>query len=264
MAWLSMSSVNATGWPRPQGHGFYKLDFTSIRSTKWFNADGEVVDINPQQGLLSNYSASFYGEYGLTRRLTVVAYVPFWVRNSIQTQQTTLSNSAFGDVDLGLTYNFYARNRWVVSGNVTFGLPTGDHNAAAELYTGDGEFNQQLRLEAGYGGNRWYATGYLGFNNRTNDCSDEVRWLAEAGFWLKPGRWLVAAKFAGVQSLQNGSKAPTSNGLFSNNVAYASPQVSLTWEHNDRWGLTGTAGFAVSGANVLAAPSLAVGVFGKL
>lgn len=54
------------------------------------------------------------GEYGITNRLTAIAYVPFLVRNTVnegvgaltgEILQPGLENTAFGDADLGLRWS---------------------------------------------------------------------------------------------------------------------------------------------------------------
>lgn len=272
---LAFSAPNlfATGWPQSKGHGFFKLDFSMIRARQFYSMDGKIYDINGAGTLLGNYTTAFYGEYGLTQRLTAIAYVPFLVRNTVnegvgaitgEVLQPGLENTAFGDVDLGLRYGFFQKNSWVLSASILFGIPSGDYKNADLLYTGDGEFNQLLQVEWGYGAARWYATGFFGLNNRTKGFSEEFRYHAEFGYWLKKNTLLAAVKFAGVESFNNGNPTGSGNGLFSNNVEYASPQFALTYEHKQKWGLTAQIAGAMAGRNALASPAISVGVYCKV
>jgi hypothetical protein len=270
---FSAPAVFALGWPQRKGHGFFKLDFSTIRARQFFGMDGNIYDINGAGTILGNYTTSFYGEYGLTKRLTAIAYVPFLVRNTVnegvgaitgEVLQPGLENTAFGDTDLGLRYGFLQKGPWVLSATAMIGIPSGDYKNADLLYTGDGEFNQMLQLEWGYGAARWYATGYVGVNNRTKDFSEEFRYHAEFGYWLMKSTLLAAVKFAGVESFNNGNPTGSGNGLFSNNVEYASPQLSLTYEHKQKWGLTAQIAGAMSGRNALASPAISVGVYCKV
>lgn len=270
---MSLPSLLATGWPQSKGHGFLKLDFSMIRARQFFSMDGRIYDINGAGTMLGNYTTAFYGEYGLTKRLTAIAYVPFLVRNTVnegvgaitgEILQPGLENTAFGDTDLGLRYGFLQKGSWVLSATVMFGIPSGDYKNADLLYTGDGEFNQMLQVEWGYGAARWYATGFIGANNRTKNFSDEFRYHAEFGYWLLKNKLLAAAKFAGVASFNNGNPTGSGNGLFSNNVEYASPQLAITWEHKQKWGLTAQIAGAMSGRNALASPAISVGVYLKV
>ncbi|MFZ4633209.1 MAG: hypothetical protein ACOYNO_03275 [Saprospiraceae bacterium] len=262
----------ADGWPRPKGHGFYQLSFQTIRARQYYANDEQITDLNGSGTLLSSYTSAFYGEYGITNRLTGIAYVPFWVRNTVnegvgeitgEILQPGLENTAFGDVDLGVRYNFFNKNQWVLSGGLTLGLPTGDAENEDLLYSGDGEFNQLVKMEWGYGANRWYTSGHLGFNNRTENFSDEWRFLAEAGYWILPQRLLAQARFISVQSFNNGNPTGSGNGLFANNVEYLSPQLGLAYEFNAHWGVSVNVGGAVQGRNALAAPAFTGGVYAK-
>lgn len=271
---LFFSGVSfATGWPQPKGHGFFKLDFSMIRARQFFSMDGQIYDINGAGTMLGNYTTAFYGEYGLTKRLTAIAYVPFLVRNTVnegvgaitgEILQPGLENTAFGDTDLGLRYGFLHKGPWVLSATVMFGIPSGDYQNPDLLYTGDGEFNQLLQVEWGYGAARWYATGFIGANNRTKNFSDEFRYHAEFGYWLLKNKLLAAVKVAGVESFNNGNPTGSGNGLFSNNVEFASPQLALTWEHKQKWGFTAQIAGAMSGRNALASPAISAGVYCKL
>lgn len=270
---LASQGAQATGWPQPKGAGFFKMDFTMIQARRFYSADGIINDINGSGTLLGSYTTALYGEYGLTPRLTAIAYVPFLVRNTVnegvgaitgEVLQPGLENTAFGDVDLGLMYNFYKKGSWVLSGTLMLGLPSGDFTNPDLLYSGDGEFNQLLRLEWGYGQRRWYATGHVGINHRTKGFSEEFRYLVEAGYWLLDSKLLATAKLSGISSFMNGNVEGTGNGLFSNNVEFVSPQVALTYEHKQRWGLSLQAAGAFGGRNALAAPALSLGLYARI
>jgi protein XagA len=268
-----LPAFGAFAWPQPKGHGFFKLDFSMIRARQFYGMDGKIIDINGSGTLLSNYTTSFYGEYGLTSRLTAIGYIPVAVRNTVnegvgaitgEVLQPGLENTSFGDVDLGLKYGLFKKGRWVLDATLMLGLPTGDYKDESLLYTGDGEFNQFARVDWGYGGNRWYATGFLGINNRSKGFSEEFRYSAEAGYWLVSGKLLATARVMGVESFNNGDPMGSGNGLFSNNVEFLSPQLALTYEIKQRWGVTAQFAGAFKGQNALASPAVSVGIYTKL
>jgi len=270
---IGYTTLHAGGWPQPKGSGFFKFDFSFIRAREFYGMDGEVYNINGAGTMLGYYTTSLYGEYGITDRLTVIGYVPFFVRNTVNEGvgaisgdilQQGLENNAFGDVDLGLRFGIFKQNRLSVTAAVLLGLPTGDAENVDLLFTGDGEFNQQVRLEAGYGADRWYATGYVGFNNRTEDFSDEFRFEAEFGYKFWENRLLTGVKLTGIQSFNNGSPTGSANGLFGNNVEFFSPQLFVAYEHQQKLGFIAQASGATSGRNVLAAPMVSVGVYWKM
>lgn len=263
----------AGSWPQPKGGGFFKLDLSMIRARKYFGMDSNVYPINGAGTRLSNYVTSFYGEYGLTDKLTVVSYLPFFVRNTVnegigaitrEVLQPGLSNNSIGDIDVGLRYGLWAKDGWSVTTALFLGLPTGDFKNENLLFTGDGEFNQQLRLEAGFGAAKWYATGYLGFNNRTRNFSDEFRFEAEFGHKFFADQLITGVKLSGVKSFDNGEPSGSGNGLFSNNVEFLSPQVFVAYEFKNQVGINLQIAGATNGRNVLAAPASSIGVYLKL
>jgi protein XagA len=145
---LTPSVLTAQAWTKSKGTGFYKLDFSSIQATDVYDTKGDVVPFRT----LGNYTTSFYGEYGITNKITAIAYVPFFVRNVVNETKGRMTanviepgivNNNFGDVDLGLRFALPVKT-FAMSLNLTFGLPTGDAKQADGLFTGDGEFNQML------------------------------------------------------------------------------------------------------------------------
>jgi len=263
----------AGGWPQPKGGGFFKLDFTFIRGEDFYGMDGNIFQINGAGTTLGNYVTAFYGEYGVTDRLTVISYVPFFVRNTVnegvgaltgEVLQPGLENNAIGDIDLGVRYGLFAKNGWSVTTAVFLGLPTGDATNENLLFTGDGEFNQQIRLEAGYGKTNWYATGYVGFNNRTEGFSEEFRYELEFGYKFFENKLIAGAKLSGIESFNNGDPGGSGNGLFSNNVEFVSPQAFVAYEFDQKFGLSAQIAGATRGRNVLASPAISFGAYLKL
>lgn len=258
----------AQAWTKSKGRGFYKLDLTAIRAQDVFDTKGDVVPFRT----LGNYITSFYGEYGISHKLTAIAYVPFFVRNVVNEtvgQQTGLViepaivNNNFGDVDLGLRYHLFTKAGISVSANLLLGLPTGDAKRTDGLLTGDGEFNQMLKLAAGTGKSKWWTQAAIGFNNRSKNFSDEFRYDWEFGYKFFNDRLLAILKINGIESLNNGSALAETTGLFSNNVEFMGIGPEFLYYANKKKsiGISLRVAGALKGQNVLAAPSLSGGVF---
>jgi protein XagA len=266
---LTPSVLTAQAWTKSKGTGFYKLDFSSIQATDVYDTKGDVVPFRT----LGNYTTSFYGEYGITNKITAIAYVPFFVRNVVNETKGRITanviepgivNNNFGDVDLGLRFALPVKT-FAMSLNLTFGLPTGDAKQADGLFTGDSEFNQMLKLAAGKGGKRWWGLSAVGFNNRTKGFSDEFRYDLEFGYKFFNDRLLAILKINGIESLNNGTASAAATGLFSNNVEFMGigPEVLYYVNTKKTMGLSARFAGALKGQNVLAAPSLSVGVFAE-
>jgi protein XagA len=257
--------VNAQAWTKPKGEGFYKLDYTLIQTNQVFDPRGEVVPFRT----LGNHTISFYGERGITDKFTLQAYVPFFVRNVLNETKGAQSgvllepgieNNNIGDVDIAFRYAL-PFGSLPVSATLLFGLPTGNSNQNSGLFTGDGEFNQMLKLSTGVGKDKWWTQFGLGFNNRTKGFSDEVRYDAEFGYKMFHHKLFTILKLSGIESLNNGTEAASSTGLFSNNVEFISPGMEFLYFVKPKFGFSFRAAGAVKGQNVLASPSFSFGFF---
>jgi protein XagA len=271
--YLSMTTIVclAGGWPQPKGSGYYKLGQNWIISDSFYGPKGDIVSIRTT----SLYTTSFYGEYGITKRLTGILYFPFFVRSTLNKEQyspsgTTVSGEALnsiGDTDIAFKYGLIVDKPVVLSATLSFGIPIGETSGGKSgvLQTGDGEFNQMIRFDAStsFYPAPIYASAYIGFNNRTNDFSDEFRFGAEVGYTFFK-KLTTIVKLNVVQSLNNGGDQVADNGIFSNNTEYVSPMVEVGYALNEKWGLSCSGGFAFAGQNILASPNYGVGVYLKL
>lgn len=263
--------AHAGAWTQRRGHGFYKLEGRFIYAQRFFEPDGQIIDIPT----LSDYTTSFYGEYGVSNRLTLLAYVPFYKRIALNRQIGEPSGfvyfagdsvSGFADSDMGVRIGLKQNSSTVLSARVMFGLPLGKDEQQNGLLTGDGEFNQLLALELGHSFYPLplYFSGEAGFNNRTQGFSDEFRYAAEFGYTLW-GKTTVMMKFLGVASLKNGHDNVRGGmgGLYANNVSYLALGPALFYQINKNFGVTVGIDGAAYGQNVLAAPSYALGIYFK-
>lgn len=267
---ISLSALAGGGWTYVKGKGFVKLSQNAIYSDQLFNPDGDIIDITT----IGYYATSVYAEYGLTDKLTAIAYVPFFTRNTLNKTRFRFSGmeipgdelNSVGDIDLSLQYGFYKSDTWVASVRVLFGLPTGEVSGGETgiLQSGDGEFNQMIRLDFSrpISENVWISV-YAGLNNRTNDFSDEYRLGAEIGSKLWSD-FLAIAKVDVVQSFFNGDADPSQGGtIFSNNTEFISPSLELAYELKNEIGFSLSAAGAFAGKNILAAPNYGVGIYKK-
>lgn len=257
------------GWPAPKGGGYFKLSEYFIRSGGYYAPSGEIIDI----ATAGIYITSLYGEYGLTDKLTVIGYLPFFSRATLNEQVDRNGMliapgdgvNSFGDTDLSFKYALITNKPIVMSASLTFGIPFGNSQGGETgvLQTGDGEFNTMLSVEASRGINegRGWVNTLLAFNNRTNNFSDELRWGLEIGHRLG-NKWSAGLKFYSVNSLNNGSDIGTpANGIFSNNIEYLAITPEINYNIKDNFGISTSVGFAASGKRVLASPSFSAGVF---
>jgi len=267
----AIPDARAQGWTQPRGHGYYKLGIRHVSATRFYEPGGNTIPIPT----LRTYTVSFYGEHGLTDRLTLVAYVPFYDRITLNRQVGRESGfeffegdavSGIADADLGLRIGLVQNRPTVVSAGFKVGLPLGRDEQENGLLTGDGEWNQTVTLGAGHSfyPAPAYAKAAAGFNNRTRGYSDEVVYLVEGGYTFRQAVTL-AVRIQGVASLKNGDDAVLggTGGLYANNQQYLAYGLEVGYTHRDAYGIS----FSVEGAtlaeNVLAAPAFSVGLFVK-
>jgi hypothetical protein len=265
-------AIAGGGWPQPKNKGYFKLSQSYILSSRIFDGNGNVIDLTPSYGY---FATSFYGEYGFTDRLTGIIYMPFFARATktelqynqpgVPTEPGAALNS-FGDTDIAIKYGLLVNKPIVVSATILFGLPFGDNGAtnANALQTGDGEFNQMLRVDASHSfyPKKFYVSAYAAFNNRTKGFSDEVRFGAEIGWTLK--KFIPILKVSTVHSLFNGDVGVVQNGVFSNNVEFISPALELNYQLTEKVGISGSMATALAASNILASPNFGLGVYLKL
>ena len=265
-------AIAGGGWPQPKNKGYFKLSQSYILSSRIFDGNGNVIDLTPSYGY---FATSFYGEYGFTDRLTGIIYMPFFARATktelqynqpgVPTEPGAALNS-FGDTDIAIKYGLLVNKPIVVSATILFGLPFGDNGAtnANALQTGDGEFNQMLRVDASHSfyPKKFYVSAYAAFNNRTKGFSDEVRFGAEIGLTLK--KFIPILKVSTVHSLFNGDAGVVQNGVFANNIEFISPALELNYQLTDKVGVSASMATALAARNILASPNFGIGVYLKL
>lgn len=275
----SLAIFAGGGWPQPKGKGYFKLSEWWLISDQHYTDSG-IIDPNITTGI---FNTSIYAEYGFTDRLTGVLYFPFFSRtynNNIVSgttgeilQEGEAVNSV-GDTDISLKYGITRPGAGLaVAATLTLGLPVGEASGGSlgNLQTGDGEFNQMIALDAGTGWQMgtipFYTNVSAGFNNRTNDFSDEVRYSWELGAHLFNRKLWVIGRLSGVESLKNGiasSALSNATSIFANNAEYTSYGIELAYNIGEKWGVSiGTAG-AFRGEIIFANPSYTVGIFANL
>lgn len=267
----SICSLAGGGWPQPKGSGYYKLGQNWIIADSFYGPGGDIVGIRTT----SLFTTSFYGEYGITKRLTAILYLPLFVRNTLNREEYRPSGTviegealnALGDTDIAFKYGIIVDKPVVLSAMLSFGIPVGETSGGEGgiLQTGDGEFNQMIRIDAStsFYPAPLYASAYVAFNNRTRDFSDEFRVGVEAGYTFFK-KLTVIGKVNVVRSLNNGGTRVAENGIFSNNTEYVSPMVEVGYALTEKWGVSASGGYAFSGQNILASPNYGLGVYLKL
>lgn len=275
LLFISTSIFAGGPWPQSKGVGYFKLSEWWTSFDQHYTDEG-LLDPNSTTGI---YNSTFYGEYGLTDRFTVIANANLFSRNVVNNQVSGTNGSiivagdeynGLGDIDLGVKYGLTeSGSKYPIAITATFGLPTGATNKGelGNLATGDGEFNQMLQLDVGtgfkLGSLNAYASAYGGFNHRTNGFSEEIRYGAEFGVGLLKSKLWLATKLNVVESFKNGDNAETttSTSIFANNTEFASFAIEANYYVTQRVGISANFAGAFRGEIIAAAHSYSFGVF---
>lgn len=264
------------GWTKNKNEGYFKLSEWWTIGDQHFTDQG-LLDPNTTTGL---FNTNFYGEFGISNRFTAIAFMPLFSRNLMNNTvsgvngKTLVEGDAIngvGDLDLSIKYGILKNTKWVLASTLQLGIPIGKTAGGKDgnLQTGDGEFNQMLKLDLSKGyGVSWlkassYVNIYSGFNNRTNSFSDEIRYGIESGLGWKNNKYWLIGRVDGIASLKNGATADmvTSTSVFANNAEYLAYSVEAAAYLNKAWGISASFSSLFFGKIIMASPAFSVGVF---
>ena len=273
---FSTSAIAGGGWPQKKGNAYLKISEWWTIANQHYTSQG-LIDPNVTTGI---FNTSIYAEYGFTDRITGVLYFPVFSRTyfnnlvSNTTKEILIPGEALnsvGDADIAIKYGLNKPgSKIAVAATLRLGIPLGNAAGGSEgnLQTGDGEFNQLIQIDAGTGINlgervNAYANIYAGFNNRTNDFSDEFRTGLEAGIGLFQKRIWIIGRLDILKSLKNGTTASeiTSTSIFANNTEFTSIGGEVNYYITKKFGISAGAATAIAGQIILASPSYTVGLF---
>ena len=139
---IAGSSLAQSGWAKEKDEVFAKLSYSYFQSDMYFNLlGGELKTSEFQQ-----QAVSLYGEYGLTKSITLLMD---WPAFKLQGFETTESVGGVGDLKLGVKYALPIKLPVTISIIPEFPIAQANKFAQnkansmdnANLPTGDGEFN---------------------------------------------------------------------------------------------------------------------------
>jgi len=250
------------GWTKSKGKAYYKISHWWVNAAKQYTFDGNTRT-SPREGI---FNTSFFAEYGISDRLTGILYMPY--SKSANNQE---SISGIGDTDVAFKFRINKPSSpFALAYTLLFGLPLGNEKGGSDgtLQTGDGEFNQMMRLDLSrsfpIGKVNAYANVYGAYNNRSNNFSDELRFGLEAGAGFLENRLWTILRIDGVESMKNGATSDaTSDGatIFANNTEFVAYTYEIAGYVTDKIGLSAAYGGALNASLIFASPSYSVGVF---
>jgi hypothetical protein len=268
-------SLSQAQWLKEKGDGYYKIGTWSLLADEHYTNNGKI-DPNATRG---HFNSSLYAHYGLSNKVNLIAYLPFFVKNYqfAQISQTIVGKeyeprrtfNSIGDFNIGAEIKLSNSTNWNFSTTLVLGIPSGKEVGGFDgsYQTGDGEFNQQLQVNIGksysLGNQSFYLKTYLGYNNRTKGFSDELHSFVETGTQFWKNKLLLISRIHWIKPLYNGFlDASTANGtLFANNIESFSMGGEAAFTFGSNWGIALGATAPVFGKIVFKGTSFSGGFF---
>ena len=201
---LFSSQANAGAWVAEKGKGYFKAGVSDYSATDFF---GEQPDLGEFEGT----SVSLYGEYGLGNNWGIYSSALYQDIEQTNASGESTSNSGLGDLDIGLKYQWQAKP-FVLSTSFAVKLPyLYDEDDALPL--GNGQEDYEFRVLLGKSLNRYGYVGVeLGYRFRTDEPSDEIRYLLEYGVNLSENLYF-RTKLDGIESANNADSSAAIGNL---------------------------------------------------
>jgi hypothetical protein len=170
----------AGAWTQQQGHTYNRFNADYFYSTQNFDNDANLVP-RPSNGKFEAWTFTYYGELGVTDRLTLIANLPYKYQ---VLKDDTATNKTWGlaDVDVAAKYRLLEKPV-VLSVQTLVKIPKAyDMDDAVPL--GNGQYDVEGRVLLGASLWRLFP-GYAGleaaYRWRDGGPADEFKFLAELG-----------------------------------------------------------------------------------
>jgi hypothetical protein len=256
-------------WARSKGGGYAQLSWNFIPTyTNLFGADGSDIVLGRE---VSERNVQCYGEYGLGKRTTITASLPYVFNERGEVNpESKLQNispggeiSGLGNVTLGLKQQLLS-GRFALAGNLRIQLPAGSgYKSESDLRTGFDALTIIPTISAGMGLGITYWYAYGGYGYRNNDYTHFLTFGAEAG--VRISKIWFAAFSETIYPLENGSVVqpglPYLTGLFVDNQGWVSMGIKVAWAIKPSFGLNISGAGAAWAQNVPKSPGIGLGVW---
>lgn len=268
---ICFKSSGQSGWTRSKKTYFVKLAYNFFQSNNYYNLEGE----NISTARFRQHAITFYGEYGVTDNLTIIAHVPLFKANGFETTETVYG---LGDLKVELKYALFKKKNIPLTLSIAPEFPTGSRDNFAtnksnsferiNLPTGDGEFNVWTTLagSVSFYPVEAYLSAHGAYNFRTSyqgyDFRDQFKFGMEAGYKLVNLIWINAILQA-QKSL--GKQAGMTDFVRGDGTAFTSFGLGAAYEFIEHWSLSflywNYGDFIIKRRNIYSDPTFSIGVF---
>lgn len=259
-------------WARSKAGFYAQAAYHFIPTyTRLYSAGGADREL---ERAVSERSVQLYGEYGLTRRTTLIASVPMVFNRRGDSnpaspylffREDSGSVSGPGNTTLGIRHQFLS-GKLALSGALRVDLPAGGYQANTGLRRGYPALTVLPAVSAGMGLGKIYWFAYGGYGLRSNDYSHFIKLGAEGGYRLGEQLWLIGfSEYTGP--LRNGAlQLPSQDvltGLYVNDQGWWSVGAKGIWQINRFVGAVASYTAAAWAQNVPQSPAIGLGLYFK-
>ncbi len=271
LVFVSISLAAQSPWPRSKAGFFVQGAWNFIPTyTTLFGPDGKDIVL---ERAVSEHNFQLYGEYGLSKKTTLIASLPFVVNkrgdsNPDSPYMFAVEDSGriagLGNTTLALRHQFL-KGKLALAGTLRVGFPAITGYKPPGLRTGYNALTVLPMLSAGMGFGQLYGFVYGGYGYQSNDYSHFLNFGGEIGLSL--GKvWLIGFSET-VLPLENGTRQLPAldelTGLYVNDQGWVSVGVKALWEINRFMGLHLSGAGAAWAQNVPKSPGISLGVYFK-
>lgn len=239
---LNFSTQAQSGWAQNKGDFYIKLYTLYGASDNYYTLGGDEIST----AKFSQSVAGFYGEYGLTDRLTLITHGPLVKRNTFETTDAVVG---IGDLPIGAKYQLLS-GKVPVSVGLVVDIPLAKANNFAQneanqfdrinLPTGDGEWNYRFNLAGSHSFHPIpiYISAFGTFNLRTAyegvSFSDQLIFGVETGVNLG-NKWMLNASVKTQSSLGDVKSVDFVRG---EGTEFTAINFNASYKVNQQWGIT--------------------------
>mgnify|MGYP000562426336 CR=1 FL=1 len=257
-------TVYAGAWVPSEGEGYSKIAVSNYEADKSFSEKKTGSKFEGQ-------NTSYYGEYGLGNDLAVFGTLLYQDLEQTDELGATTSSKGFGDTELGIRYQWFS-DSYVLSSSLLFKTPS-LYDEGDELPRGNGQEDYEFKMLLGKSLHEYGYFGVeLGYRFRTDEPSDEIRYLLEYGFSANDNLYF-RTKLDGIKSAGNADKVAASTSSLVANLS-ATPEYDLGkleltagWQFGKprprsevRWGMELTYNKDLYGAHTLKGDGVQIGL----
>lgn len=251
-----------SGWTRARGTGYARFTLSTLGSSSFFTPTGNKIS----SAKYRDFSGAIYGEYGITKDWTAVAFVPYLRNHRIETTSTLTSA---GDATVGIRRSL-VRGKTPLALAVDFGLPTGDSQGIVSvlnlpgeefrLPTGDGEFNTRISLfsSRSFREGKTLVSAGGGYNVRTRGFTDELSYSVNGSHQLLSSVW-ISGTLAGLRPAREANLSRSVGFGVGEGVEFVSIGGEVQYRLTKRQSVSGGYYKPLSGKNLLAGGSWVFG-----